>query len=120
MRGTVRTMLGQGGIDDVHPVANAAAIRKLEKRPFDLILCDYALGEGQDSQHLLENLRTRHLIPLSTVFIMVTGESRHEKVVSAVELAPNGHQLKTSRPMRSTGIYISRAAATPCTHALRP
>ncbi|MBM3391871.1 MAG: hypothetical protein FJY34_07855 [Betaproteobacteria bacterium] len=39
---------------------------------------------------------------------MVTGESRYEKVVSAVELAPNDHLLKTSRPMRSTSIYRAR------------
>jgi len=109
MRGTLRAMLGQGGIDDVQPAANAAtAIRKLEERPFDLILCEYALGEGQDGQHLLEDLRTHHLIPLSTVFIMVTGESSYEKVVSAVELAPNDYLLK---PFTADALYqrISRA-----------
>lgn len=109
MRGTLRAMLGQGGIDDVQPAANAAAaIRKLEERPFDLILCEYALGEGQDGQHLLEDLRTHHLIPLSTVFIMVTGESSYEKVVSAVELAPNDYLLK---PFTADTLYqrISRA-----------
>lgn len=88
-------MLGQCDIEDVQPAANAAAaIRRLEERPFDLILCEYALGDGQDGQHLLEDLRTHHLIPLSTIFIMVTGESSYERVVSAVELAPNDYLLK--------------------------
>lgn len=95
MRGNLRSMLGQCNIEDVQPAANAAAaIRKLEERTFDLILCEYALGEGQDGQHLLEDLRTHHLIPLSTIFIMLTGESSYERVVSAVELAPNDYILK--------------------------
>ena len=51
MRGNLRAMLGQCGIEDVQPAANAAAaIRKLGERAFDLILCEYALGEGQDGQ----------------------------------------------------------------------
>lgn len=88
-------MLGQCGIEDVQPAANAAAaIRKLGERTFDLILCEYALGEGQDGQHLLEDLRTHRLIPLSTLFIMVTAESSYERVVSTVEFAPNDYLLK--------------------------
>ena len=109
MRGNLRTMLGQCGIDDVQPAGNAAAaIRKLHERPFDLILCEHALGEGQDGQHLLEDLRTHHLIPLSTVFIMVTGESSYERVVSTVELAPNDYLLK---PFAADTLFqrISRA-----------
>lgn len=109
MRGNLRTMLGQCGIDDVQPAANAAAaIRKLQERSYDLILCEHALGEGQDGQHLLEDLRTHHLIPLSTVFIMVTGESSYERVVSTVELAPNDYLLK---PFAADLLYqrISRA-----------
>ncbi len=95
MRGTLRAMLGQCGMDDVQPAATAAAaVRKLEERAYDLILCEYALGDGQDGQHLLEDLRTHRLIPLSTVFIMVTSESNYERVVSAVELAPNDYLLK--------------------------
>lgn len=95
MRGNIRNMLAQCGIDDVQCSGTAAAaIRKVQERAFDLILCEYHLGEGQDGQHFLEDLRNHHLIPLSTVFIMVTGESSYERVVSAVELAPNDYLLK--------------------------
>ena len=49
IRGTLRGMLGQSGIEDVQPAAGAAAaIRKLLERRFDLILCEYHLGDGQD------------------------------------------------------------------------
>jgi DNA-binding response OmpR family regulator/Tfp pilus assembly protein PilF len=63
-------------------------------RHYDIILCDYILGEGRDGQHLLEELKMRKLLPYSTVFIMVTAERSYEKVVNAVELAPDDYLLK--------------------------
>lgn len=109
MRGTLRGMLGQSGIEDVQPAASAAAaIRKLLERRFDLILCEYALGEGQDGQHLLEDLRNHRIIQLSTVFIMITSENNYEKVISAVELAPNDYLLK---PFTGDALYQRVARA---------
>jgi DNA-binding response OmpR family regulator/Tfp pilus assembly protein PilF len=69
---------------------------RIEKggRKYDIILCDYILGEGRDGQHLLEELKARKLLPYSTVFIMVTAERAYEKVVNAVELAPDDYLLK--------------------------
>jgi DNA-binding response OmpR family regulator len=69
---------------------------RIEKggRRYDIILCDYILGEGRDGQHLLEELKLRKLLPYSTVFIMVTSERSYEKVVNAVELAPDDYLLK--------------------------
>jgi DNA-binding response OmpR family regulator len=69
---------------------------RIEKggRRYDIILCDYILGEGRDGQHLLEELKARKLLPYSTVFIMVTAERAYEKVVNAVELAPDDYLLK--------------------------
>lgn len=109
MRANYRNLLAQCGINDVQPVATAAAaIRKLQERPFELIICEYHLGDGQDGQHLLEDMRIHRLIPLATVFIMVTGESSYERVVSAVELAPNDYILK---PFAADTLFqrISRA-----------
>lgn len=95
MRTQLRNMLAIGGISSVNLAVTAGvAIRKLREINFDIILCEYHLGEGQDGQHLLEDLRHHHLIPLWTIFIMITGESTYERVVSAVELAPNDYILK--------------------------
>jgi DNA-binding response OmpR family regulator/Tfp pilus assembly protein PilF len=71
-------------------------LQRIEKggRKYDIILCDYILGEGRDGQHLLEELKARKLLPYSTVFIMVTAERAYEKVVNAVELAPDDYLLK--------------------------
>lgn len=63
-------------------------------RKYDVILCDYILGDGRDGQHLLEELKARKLLPYASVFIMVTSERGYEKVVNAVELAPDDYLLK--------------------------
>lgn len=95
MRTQLRNMLGSCGITKiVLAVSAGVAIRNLRDQSFDIILCEYHLGDGQDGQHLLEDLRHHHLIPLSTLFLMITGESQHEKVISAAELAPNDYILK--------------------------
>ena len=95
MRTQLRNMLNMAGITKVQfAVTAGVAVRKLRDARYDLILCEYHIGDGQDGQHLLEDLRHNAVIPLSTLFIMVTGERQYERVVSAAELAPNDYILK--------------------------
>lgn len=95
MRTQLRNMLNMSGISKVQfAVTAGVAVRKLRDNRFDLILCEYHIGDGQDGQHLLEDLRHNNIIPLATLFIMVTGERQYERVVSAAELAPNDYILK--------------------------
>jgi DNA-binding response OmpR family regulator/Tfp pilus assembly protein PilF len=95
MRTQLRTMLNMSGISKVQfAVTAGVAVRKLRDTRYDLILCEYHLGDGQDGQHLLEDLRHHNIIPLTTLFVMVTGERQYERVVSAAELAPNDYILK--------------------------
>lgn len=99
MRGQLRSMLNNIGINNVQFAPSAGmAIGRLRERRFDIILCEYNLGEGQDGQHLLEDLRTKEIIPLDTLFIMITGERSYERVVGAAELAPNDYILKPLTP----------------------
>lgn len=95
MRGSMHNMLNLCGVTKIeHAVSAGTAIRPLKSRAYDLILCEYDLGDGQDGQQLLEDLRHNNLIPLSTIFIMVTAERSYEKVVGAAELAPTDYILK--------------------------
>lgn len=95
MRTSIRTMLGQAGMSKIEYANNSgSAIRPIKQKTFDLLICEYDLGEGQDGQQLLEDLRHNKLIPLSTVFIIVTAERTHGKVVSVAELALNDYVLK--------------------------
>ena len=95
MRASLHNMLNLCGITKIdHAVSSGTAIRPLKNKSYDLILCEYDLGDGQDGQQLLEDLRHNKLIPLWTVFIIVTAERAYEKVVSAAELAPTDYILK--------------------------
>lgn len=90
---TVQSM-GVQSVDLAESVFDVLLRIEKGERKYDIILCDYILGEGRDGQHLLEELKARKLLPYSTVFIMVTGERAYEKVVNAVELAPDDYLLK--------------------------
>lgn len=95
MRNGLRLTLSNFGIIKVQLAANAAeAIFQVKSKPYDLILCDFNLGEGRDGQQLLEELRHSNLISIETVFMMVTAESYYEKVVATAELAPDDYMIK--------------------------
>ncbi|MDD5329016.1 MAG: tetratricopeptide repeat protein [Sulfuricella sp.] len=91
MRVTISTL---GGVRIDMAGSGIEAINRLELRSYDIILCDYDLGGGKDGQQLLEEIKRRKLIGHSTIFMMVTAERGYEKVVSAVELAPDDYLIK--------------------------
>lgn len=95
MRANIHSMLNLCGLTRIEHASSANhAVKHLGLRSFDLVLCEYDLEGGQDGQQLLEDLRHHKLMPLSTMFFMVTAEGNHSKVVSAAELAPTDYVLK--------------------------
>ncbi len=95
VRSSMRITISTFGGVKIDMAANASdAINKIEHRAYDIILCDYSLGDAKDGQQLLEELKRRRLIKNATVFMMVTAERSYEKVVSAVELAPDDYLIK--------------------------
>ncbi|UTH75879.1 tetratricopeptide repeat-containing response regulator [Chromobacterium sp. IIBBL 290-4] len=70
------------------------ALAKMAKYDFDVVLCDYDLGNGYDGLYLFEEVRERNLLKQSCVFMIVTGERRAQRVISAAELAPDDYLLK--------------------------
>ncbi|MBP7581448.1 MAG: response regulator, partial [Vogesella sp.] len=70
------------------------ALVKLMRYDFDVVLCDYDLGGGSDGLYLYEEAKERNLLKQSCVFMIVSGERRAAKVLSAAELAPDGYLLK--------------------------
>jgi DNA-binding response OmpR family regulator len=95
MRSSMRAILSGFGVVLIEMSGTANdGIRRLQAKNFDIIICDYFLGDSSDGQQLLEQLRRNNLISLSTIFIMVTAERLYEKVVSAVELAPDDYLIK--------------------------
>ncbi len=100
-RASLRAMLGTIGMVQVLQASGAVdALRRVKERTVDVILCDYLLEDGRDGQQLLEEMRTRRLIPLSTAFIVITRERRYQSVVSVAELAPDDYLLKPFTPQQ--------------------
>lgn len=94
-RDSLRLMLSALGITSVIGVGSSAEVlRQVGSSTFDIIISDYALDDGRDGQQLLEELRLQHLIPLGTVFIIVTGERGYQNVISVAELAPDDYVIK--------------------------
>jgi DNA-binding NarL/FixJ family response regulator len=99
IRANLQNMLNQSGITRVEYAVNAGtAVKQLARKGYDVILCEYDLSggtsEGQDGQQLLEDLRHHKLIAPWAIFVMLTSEAAHDKVMSAAELQPTEYILK--------------------------
>jgi tetratricopeptide (TPR) repeat protein len=68
---------------------------KLEASRFDIVLCeDEFPDENSSGQQLLDDLRQKQLLPLSTVFIMITSQATYAKVAEAAESALDSYLLR--------------------------
>jgi DNA-binding response OmpR family regulator/lipoprotein NlpI len=95
MRSQLRMSLSSSGFAKLHVVSGIKeALERMEGNRYDVILCDYSLGDGTDGQQFLEYLRTNDLIPRNTIFFMITAEQVYEKVVTIAECAPDDYLLK--------------------------
>lgn len=70
------------------------AMEAIGAKDYDVILCDYYMGEAADGQQFLEFLRSKAVIKSSTIFVMVTAEQGYTHVMSAAECAPDDYLLK--------------------------
>jgi len=94
-RESLRLMLAALGVTAVHGAGNSAeVIRQVKANRFDIVLSDFVLDDGRDGQQLLEELRHAHLIPLATVYLIITSERGYTNVVSMAELAPDDYLIK--------------------------
>lgn len=121
------SIVGMGGKSVDQAVSYSDALYRINNRdPFDVILCDYILDDGErksgkpkDGQHLLEECRHRRLIPSSCVFIMVTAERAYEQIFAVAELAPDDYLIKPLTPSilseRLTKSYEKKQALKPLT-----
>jgi len=84
--------LGARHIDQAS--SGGEAIGLLQRMPYDVVLCDFNLGEGKNGQHVLEEVRMRHLLPPSSVWLMVSAEKSVEAVMGAAEHQPDAYLIK--------------------------
>ncbi len=94
-RNSLRMMLSTLNITAVHGAGTSAEVlRQIGAAHFDIVLSDYLLDDGRDSQQLLEELRQQRLLSLAAVFMVITGERSYRNVVSLAELAPDDYLIK--------------------------
>lgn len=94
-RNSLRIILSTLGVTAVHSAGTSIEVlRQVKAYSFDIILADYHLDDGRDGQQLLEELRQKHLISLSTVYMVITAERAYHNVVSVAELAPDDYLIK--------------------------
>ena len=95
MRASMRIQLSDIGLEHCDMARNVKeGLERLSQSRYDLIICDYNLGQGADGQQFLELVRRRQVLPLSTAFLMVTGETGYEQVATTAEYAPDDYLLK--------------------------
>lgn len=95
MRKAIKDMLGTL---DAHYVieadSGANALKELSREKFDVVLCDYNLGNGKNGQQVLEEARIRKTLPFTTVFIMISSEQTPSMVLGAMENKPDEYLAK--------------------------
>ena len=98
-RSVVVSQLRELGVRQIVQTARTGdARRQLESHRFDFVLCELFFPEEHTSgQDLLDDLRRNHMLPFSTIFIMITGEATYARVAEAAESALDGYLLKPHR-----------------------
>ena len=84
--------LGARNIDQASSGGEAVAL--LGRVRYDVVLCDYNLGEGKNGQQVLEEARVRHMLLPSSVWMMVSAEKSVESVMGAAEHQPDAYLIK--------------------------
>lgn len=95
VRVAITGMLRVFGVKHIDVVANAEqAIEACNINQYQMVLCDYNLGGGQDGQQILEELRYRNRLNNTSIFVMITAESSREMVLGALEYQPDDYVTK--------------------------
>ena len=84
--------LGAKNIDQASSGGEAIAL--LSRIRYDVVLCDYNLGEGKNGQQVLEEARLRDYLLPSSVWMMVSAEKSVESVIGAAEHQPDAYLIK--------------------------
>lgn len=92
---SLKQMVRSCGVEQIDVAINGEdAIRRCEQENFDIILCDYNLGDGKNGQQVLEELRFNNLLRHTGLFIMVTAETSKDMVMGALEYLPDAYITK--------------------------
>lgn len=83
------------GAESVDTAADGEeAVKMCLQNKYDIVICDYNLGVGKDGQQVLEEVRFLRVLLMTSLFVMLTGESSREMVLGALECQPDDYITK--------------------------
>lgn len=95
MRKSIKDMLYVLGAQYIFEAENGtAAISAMNKQKFDIVLCDFNLGEGKNGQQILEEAKYNKLISYNALFIIVSAHQSATDVLSTLENKPDEYLAK--------------------------
>lgn len=95
IRGSLSRMVKNFGVASVDTAADGEeALQLCSEKSYDIVLCDYNLGAGKDGQQFLEEARQIRVLLMTSLFVMITGESSRQMVLGALECQPDDYVTK--------------------------
>jgi DNA-binding response OmpR family regulator len=95
MRVSFKGMLTSFGAEHIDTCPTGEkALKALAARSYDVVICDYNLGDGKDGQQVLEESRYLGYLGHACCFFMITAESNMPMVLGALEQQPDEYMVK--------------------------
>lgn len=95
MRTMLRDFVKSMGVTKIDTASTSKeAINLLSLHKYDVVICDYNLGPGQNGQQLLEEAKLRKYIGYASIWIIVTAEKTMDMFMGAAETKPDDYLLK--------------------------
>ncbi len=95
MRTMLRDFVKGMGVSKIDTASNGKdALSHLKSTRYDIVICDYNLGEGTSGQQVLEEAKLHDYVGVSTIWVMVTAEKTSDMVLGAAEVKPDDYLLK--------------------------
>lgn len=95
MRASLRRMLRGFGVEAIDiAIDGIDAMQRCRDESYDIIICDYNLGQGKNGQQILEELRYTHSLKHASIYILVTAETTRSMVFGALESKPDDYLTK--------------------------
>ncbi len=95
MRVSFKGMLTSFGAEHIETCPSGEkALSALSTNSYDVVICDYNLGDGKDGQQVLEESRYLGYLGHACCFFMITAESNMPMVLGALEQQPDEYMIK--------------------------
>lgn len=95
MRQMLRDTLRNFGVKYIEQASNGAeALSQMSRTTFDVVLCDFHLGDGMNGHQVLVEARLRNLITPSCIWLVVSVEKSSEMIMGLAEHQADGYVIK--------------------------